>query len=262
MSVVTSQTERFGANPFTVEGPFVAGSGIPAPNFALGSLAWGPSEAEWVYCKLVLASTTTLQPGMWFQWDKDYTATLLTTAAAVVGYGVGVFSGQSSNPSVTGGPAGTITLAAGTYYIWLQRAGQSPALVSAATTPALVIAETTATAGQANVPASATATTKQITPVSFQAANITFTATTVNGSNVLTLLSGASVGSGPFIGASIAGTGIPGSTTVTGLTYGPNGAVQSIALNNNATANGTAITMTVTGVLECRLMWPYIAKVN
>ncbi len=262
MSIATFQTERFGANPFAVEGPIVAGSGVPGPQFGLGSLCWGPSEAEWVYCKLVLASTTTLQPGMWLQWDKDYTANLLTTATAVIGYGVGVFAGQSINPTTTGGPAGTVTLAAGTYYIWVQRAGQAPALVSATTTPALVIAETTTTAGQANVPASATVSTKQITPVSFQAANITFTATTANGSNVLTLLSGASTGSGPFIGASISGTGIPASTTVTGVNYSPNGAVQSITLNNNATANGTAITMTVTGVLECRLMWPYIAKTN
>ncbi|NTJ63535.1 hypothetical protein G6M50_38100 [Agrobacterium rhizogenes] len=262
MAVARTQTERFGAQPFNIEGPIVAGSGIPGPNFTLGSLAWGDAEAEWVYCKLVLASQTTLQPGMWLQWDKDYNANLLTTATAVVGYGAGVFAGQSINPTVTGGPAGTVTLAAGTYYIWVQRAGQAPALVSATTTAALVIAETTTTAGQANVPASATVGTKQITPVSFQTANITFTATTVNGSNVLTLISGASTASGPFIGASISGTGIPASTTVTGVTYSPNGTVQSITLNNNATANGTAITMTVTGVLEARLMWPYIAKTN
>ncbi|MEF0939627.1 hypothetical protein [Rhizobium sp. BR 362] len=262
MAVARTQTERFGANPFQVDGPFVSGSGIPGPNFTLGSLAWGDAEAEWVYCKLVLASQTTLQPGMWLQWDKDYNANLLTTATAVVGYGVGVFAGAMQPPTITGGPVGTITLAAGTYYLWVQRAGQAPALVSATTTAALVIAETTTTAGQGNVPASATVGTKQITPVSFQTANITFTATTVNGSNVLTLLSGASSASGPFIGASIAGTGIPASTTVTGITYGPNGVVQSITLNNNATANGTAITMTVTGVLEARLMWPYIAKTN
>jgi hypothetical protein len=262
MAVARTQTERFGANVFNVEGPIVLGSGIPAPNYTLGSLAWGDAEAEWVYCKLTLAGTTTLQPGMWMQWDKDYNANLLTTATAVVGYGVGVWVGASSPPTTTGGPVGTITLAAGTYFVWVQRAGQAPAFVSATTTAALVIAETTTTAGQGNVPAAPTATTKQITPVSFQAANITFTATTVNTSNVLTLLAGASTASGPFLGASIAGTGIPGATTVTGITYSPNGAVQSITLNNNATANGTAVTMTVTGVLEARLMWHYISKVN
>lgn len=261
MSIATIQTERFGANPFVVEGPIVAGSGILGPQFGLGTLCWGPSEAEWVYCKLTLGSTTTLQPGQWFQWDKDYNATLLTTAAGVVGYGAGVFSGAMQAPTISGGPVGTVTLAAGVYYIWVQRAGQAPALMSTVTA-ALVIAETTTTAGQANAPASATVGTKQITPVSFQAANFTFTATTVNGSNVLTLLGGASNLSGPFLGASVSGTGIPGSTTITGITYTPAGTVQSVTLNNNATANGTAITITATGVVEARLMWPYIAKTN
>jgi len=186
----------------------------------------------------------------------------LTTAAAVVGNRCGVFAGAAQPPTITGGPVGTVTLAAGTYYIWLQRSGQAPALVSASVTASIVVAETTATSGQLAVPASPTATTKQITPVSFASANKTFTATTVNGSPVLTGLTGASSGSGPFIGAAVSGTGIPGGTTVTGVTYSPNGVVQSITLSANATANGTGITITATGVLEVGLMWPYIAKVN
>lgn len=261
MTVATSQTERFGANPFVVEGPIVLGSGIPGPQFTVGSLAWGPNEAEWVYCKLTLAATTTLQPGQWMQWDKDYNAILVTTATAVVGSGVGVFTGASQSPSQSGGPASTVSLLAGVYYVWIQRAGQAPSLVTTATAN-LVVAETTATAGLSNAPASPTVTTKQITPVSYSAANFTFTATTVNNSPILSLLSGASSGSGPFLGATVTGTGIPGSTTVIGVTYSPSGTVTSLTLSNNATANGTAITVTATGVLECRLMWPYIAKVN
>lgn len=261
MSIATSQTERMGANPFVVEGPIVAGSGILGPQFSLGTLCWGPREAEWVYCKLTLASTTTLQPGQWFQWDFNYNAVLLTTANAVIGQRAGVFSGAMQPPTISGGPVGTVTLAAGTYYIWVQRAGQAPALMTTVTAN-LVIAETTTTAGQANAPASATVGTKQITPVSFAAANATFTATTVNGSPVLTALSGVSVDGGPFIGAAVSGTGIPGSTTISGITYSPAGSVQSITLSNNATANGTGITITATGTLEAGLSWPYIAKTN
>lgn len=261
MTVSRMQTANFGANPFAIEGPIVSGSGIPGPNFTLGDVSWGDAEAEWVYCKLVLASTTTMQPGQWLQWDKDYTASLLTTANAVVGQRCGVFVGASIPPTTSGGPAGTVSLLAGTYYVWLQRAGQAPALMTTVTAN-LVIAETTTTAGQANAPASATVSTKQITPVSFAAASTTFTATTVNGSNVLTLLSGANTGSGPFIGATITGTGIPGSTTVTGLNYSPSGTITSVVLSANATANGTAITMTAAGVVEVGLMWPYLAKVN
>lgn len=220
MTIATSQTDRLGANPFVVEGPIVAGSGVPGPNFALGAVAGGDRESEWVYCKLVLASTTTLQPGQWFQWDRDYTASLLTTAAAVVGNRCGVFAGASQAPTQSGGPAQSISLVAGTYYIWVQRNGEAPALVTTATA-ALVVAETTATAGLANAPASATTTTKAIQGVNFTAANQTFTATTVNGSAVLTSLGNVSPAGGPFIGAAISGTGIPGSTTISGITYTP-----------------------------------------
>ncbi|TBE72422.1 hypothetical protein ELH03_17470 [Rhizobium beringeri] len=261
MSVATIQSDRLGANPFVVEGPIVSGSGIPGPNFSLGAVAGGDRESEWVYCQLVLASQTTLQPGQWFQWTKDYVASLLTTAAAVVGQRCGVFSGAAQPPTITGGPIGAITLAAGTYYIWLQRNGQAPALISTATA-ALVVAETTTTAGLANAPASATATTKAIANVNFAAANQTFTATTVNGSAVLTSLGGLSANAGPFIGAAVSGTGIPGGTTISGITYTPNNVIQSITLSANATANGTGITITATGVLEATLMRPFLSKVN
>ncbi|TBY54530.1 hypothetical protein E0H59_13670 [Rhizobium leguminosarum bv. viciae] len=261
MTIATSQTDRLGANPFVVDGPIVSGSGIPGPNFSLGAVSGGTKESEWVFCKLVLASTTTLQPGQWFQWDRDYTATLLTTAAAVVGNRCGVFAGASQAPTVSGGPAQSISLVAGTYYIWLQRNGQAPALVTTATA-ALVVAETTATAGLATAPASPTASSKAIQGVNFAAANQTFTATTVNGSAVLTSLGSVTPEGGPFIGAAISGTGIPGSTTISSITYSPSGVVQSITMSANATANGTGITVTATGVLEATLMRPYLSKVN
>ncbi|MBY5446430.1 hypothetical protein HFO93_23685 [Rhizobium leguminosarum] len=261
MSVASIQSDRLGANPFVVEGPIVSGSGIPGPNFSLGAVAGGDRESEWVYCQLVLASQTTLQPGQWFQWTRDYVASLLTTATAVVGQRCGVFSGAAQPPTLTGGPVGAITLAPGTYYVWLQRNGQAPALVATATA-ALVVAETTTTAGQASAPGSATATTKAIANVNFAAANQTFTATTVNGSNLLTSLSGLNAGSGPFIGAAISGTGISGGTTISGITYSPSGVVQSITLSANATANGSGITITATGVLEATLMRPFLSKVN
>ncbi len=261
MTIATSQTDRLGANPFVVEGPIVTGSGIPGPNFALGSVSGGSKEAEWVYCKLVLASTTTLQPGQWFQWDRDYTASLLTTAAAVVGNRCGVFAGANQAPTISGGPVGSVSLVAGTYYLWIQRNGEAPALVTTATA-ALVVAETTATAGLANAPASATVSSKAIQGVNFTAANQTFTATTVNGSAVLSSLGSVTPEGGPFIGASISGTGIPGSTTISGITYTPSGVVQSITMSANATANGTGITVTATGVLEATLMRPYLSKVN
>ena len=188
---------------------------------------------------------------------------LLTTATAVNGNRAGVFVGSLFAPTQAGGVNGTVTLAIGTYYIWVQRAGQAPAFVSATTVPNVAnsIMETTAVAGQGNVPASATATTKQIAPVAFSAASTTFTANTVNASNTLTNLVGANTGSGPFIGATLNGTGVAG-LTVIGVTYSPSGTVTSIIMSGNASATNAAVTMTVTGVLECSLLWPTIVKTN
>ncbi|MGO8105581.1 hypothetical protein AB9F46_35145, partial [Rhizobium leguminosarum] len=56
---------------------------------------------------------------------------------------------------------------------------------------------------------------------------VVVSATTVNGSNLLTSLSGLNAGSGPFIGAAVSGTGISGGTTISGITYSPSGVVQS-----------------------------------
>lgn len=266
MTIAKVQTGNIGANPFSIEGPFpstVTGSGLPGPNFTLGYVSYGDSEAEWVYCKMTLAGTTTITPGMWMQWDKDYNAIFVTTATAVVGQRAGILSVTSAPLTVSGGPIGNQSLLAGVYYVWVQRAGQAPAVVSGTITPNLVVAETTATAGTLACPASPTATTKQITPVSFSAANFAFTGTITNGSPIITVLSAAATtGSGPFIGATVAGTGIPGATTVTGITLSPSGTLQTITMSANATASTAALAITATLVLEVSLQWAYVAKVN
>jgi hypothetical protein len=262
MTVVTAQTGNFGANPFVVDGPIVGGTGVLGPQFKLGSVTWGESGAEWVYCKLTLASTTTLQPGLFFWWDKDYNATLGTTANTVNGSECGFFSGGVFAPTVTGFNPGSVTLVPGVYYIWVLRAGHAPVLASATITPNIVVAETTATAGQINVPASPTVTTHQITPLSFSVANFTFTANVTSGSNVITpTLGSATLGSGPFFGATLNGTGIAG-LTVSGITTGPSGKITAIQMSGNASATNSGVTVTATGVLEANVQWPYIAKTN
>ena len=263
MSVAKMQNAFAGANPFMVESPPVLGSGIPASNFTLGTTITGDSEAEWAYCKLTLASTTTIVPGTWMQWDINYNATLLTTSNAVLGQRVGIFTGAAQPPTISGGPVAAVTLVAGVYYVWIQRAGQAAAVVSTVT-PNVTgnVAETTATAGQANCPATPTVSSKQIGPVSFANASTAFTANTTLNSPTLTNLVGASTGSGPFLGATVTGTGIPASTTIIGLTYSPSATVQSITLSAPATAAGSAIAMTATGVLEVSLFWPNLIKTN
>lgn len=77
-----------------------------------------------------------------------------------------------------------------------------------------------------------------------------FTATTTNGSNILTSI--ASVVGTPFIGMKITGTGIPTDTTIIGI----NGT--TYYLSANATANGSTIAM---GQADFQLPLGYTARV-
>lgn len=262
MTIATSQTDVLGANPFDIEGPITSGSGYPAPNFALGTVVRGPSEATWVYCKYVPAGTVTMAPGLVFQFDQDFTATLVTTAAGTDGYRVGVWGGSLYPPSASNvADNKTVSLAAGTYYIWLQVTGQAAVKVTTATAAKLV-AESTTTGGTINVPSSATTSTKIIARLSFQAANFTFTADVTSGSTILTNVSGATIYSGPFIGATLSATGIASSQTVAGITYTPAGVIKTITLSAAASASASATTVTATGVLEAGLIHPRIEGTN
>lgn len=159
MSVATFQGDRFGANPFAVEGPIVAGSGTLGPQFSLGVVTDGNAGSEWIYCKLTLGSTTTLNVGDVYTWDKDFNASLISTAASPRGQQVGV------------GCVAAASQPAGVYYIWLQRSGQALVRVVATTPLANTIMETTATAGVVGAPTSATTTSKFISGMVLTAAN-------------------------------------------------------------------------------------------
>jgi hypothetical protein len=257
MTVATFLTVNDGINPFTAEGPAVAGSGVIVPQFRLGHVAYGDAESEFVYCKYTSVSNQVLSPGLLFTVDDDYTATLLTTSnsprgSKVMACCVGMGYGGQSVTTVTGS----------VYYLWLARSGQVPV---AYTTMATVgnLAETTATGGAANFPNSATVSSKLIVGLYItKAVGGTFTANTTNGSPVLTNVSGLTIDSGPsWIGSTVSGTGIPGSTTISSIQW--NGTkVASVTLSANATATGSAITITNSLVAQARLMWPYVDKTN
>lgn len=159
MAVATFQVDRFGANPFALEGPIVAGSGTLGPQFTLGDVTDGNAAAEWVYCKLTLASTTTLNVGDVYTWDKDFNASLVSTSASPRGQQIGV------------GCVAQASVPAGTYYIWLQRSGQALVRVVATTPLANTIMETTSTAGVIGAPTSATVGSKFISGIVLTAAN-------------------------------------------------------------------------------------------
>lgn len=262
MTVSTFQTAWFGSNPNVLDGPVGSptptGSGVIVPQFKLGHLAQGDSEAEFIYCKLVLAAATTLIPGQAYVIDDDYNATLLSTANSP--RGAKVMFLMVNAPSNAQQPAGT-------YYGWFLRSGKFPVLTNTLTVGAL--AETSATAGTINTPAgAATVGSKLIVGLYYTKAPATFTATTTNGSPTLTgPFTGVSLASGPFAGQTISGAGIPASTTVLSVnTYqqsgSPQGSVSSITMSANATASAAAVTITPTLLGEANIMWPYVDKTN
>jgi hypothetical protein len=250
-----------GADPTVAYGPVpasgVTSNGIPLPPFKPGMVVTGDLGTEFILCKLVLAAATDLIPGQAYQWDKDYLATILTTAASVLNEEVG-FAQIYANQ-----------LAAGTYYVWLGRSGHLP-VVCATGTVATGSGETTATAGALKFPASPTAGSKSVSPTSayVASAGFTFTANTVNGSPTLTNLSSVT---DLCLGALISGTGIPANANIQAIRAVGGGKYAidigtstsgALSTLQNATATGTAVTITVTGTLPVNVDWPTLNKQN
>lgn len=221
---------------------------IPGNQFKLGTALEGDAGSVFVFCTLVLASTTTLTPGQAYTIDKDFTATALTTTNSPRGTQVGF--AQVYQASVV----------AGTYYLFLQIKGHGP-VAAVASSAANALAETSATAGSVNFTNSPTTGAKKIVGLYLLQASQTFTATTVNGSNLLTLVPGTSI-TDIDLNAAISGTGIAASTVITAITKSTNGSTYTLTMNNNATANGTAITITAVGVITADILFPYIDLTN
>lgn len=250
-----------GADPTVAYGPVPAagqtGQGILLPPFKVGMVVTGDLGTEFVLCKLVLAAATDLIPGQAYQWDKDYTATLLTTAGSVLNQEVGFAQIYASQ------------LAIGTYYIWLGRAGHMPVNTIAGTV-ANGYGETSATAGALKFPAAPTAGSKSVSPTSayVASAGFTFTANVTNGSPTLTNVSSLT---DLALGALISGTGIPANANIQAIRSVGGGkfaidigtsTAGNLNVLQNATATNAAVTITVTGTLPVNVDWPTLNKQN
>lgn len=263
-----------GANPCILYGPitqttsvdsFQAGYGsgaIPQVQWKPGVILSGDSGAEFVFCKLVLASATDLLPGQVYQWDENFNASLLATSGSVQQYEMGVLNVFS------------VQQAAGTYYGWFQRAGHA-AVMAAASSIASAQAETTATGGTVKFLNSHTAGTKSTDGMtSFGASSsITFTGATVSGSPYITAVASANANGGIAdlqVGMTITGTGLPANACIAAIdksggqwriTIGTANAGQWNVIQN-ATANGTGVTFTVTSHLAANIYWPTLKTQN
>lgn len=273
MALASYQTLNFGCNPFVLDTiPTATGTGTLLPQFDYGHVSYGSSEMEVVYCKLTLGSTTNILPGMLFVVDNDYNAVLAQNSAAYLGciFMVGL--------------AAQWQVPAGTYGIWLARAGQVPLAYNVpggtaqTFTASNVLSTQATTVGVAT--AGSAAGTFQLTNMYWTKAIPTFTATNTSGSPWLTgpftISSGVWGYSGPIIGAAISGTGIPASTFVGGF-YALGGGnlsgglltqqsqilmVNSTGAAVNATSSNSAITVTASGVGEAQVRWSQCAKAN
>lgn len=254
-----------GANPCILYGPQgtnngTSGLGIPAQQWRLGMTVNGDYGAEFVYCKLVLTGTPDLLPGQGYFWDKDFNATLMsgTNASNILNAEVGILNVWA--------PA----TAAGTYYVWLQRAGHA-SVQAAASSVATGSAESTATAGQFKFPTSPTASQKNALPMTAYTASsgTTFTGNTVNGSPYITGLSSIT---DLQLGQVITGTNLPANAIIAAIdkngaggtfriTIGTNTA-GSYATLQNATGTATGTTFTVTSHVVANVFWPTFVKQN
>lgn len=91
--------------------------------------------------------------------------------------------------------------------------------------------------------------------VTITAANNSTFVTTTNGSPVLTNVTSIA---GIYPNQTIAGTGIPGSTTIVSITG--NAAPYTITMSANATATANNINATTTGYIETFLRWPFLSS--
>jgi len=240
--------DELGASPTTLYGPQAAAgvtsNGSPQPQFKPGTMVTGDG-GEWVFCTLVLAGTTTLANGQAYVIDRNWVATLITTANSPRGVSVGF--GNVSQASV----------AAGTYYIFLQISGHVGVQFTGV---ANALAETTATGGLLNFTNTPTGTTKAVVPIALMVASQTFTADNTLNSFTLTNVSSLNDVS---VGASLAGTGVGASAKV--VAYGTNSnnfLGNWIQVDVVSTATNTAQTITQTGVITANVMRPVVGVTN
>ena len=260
-----------GVNPCKLYGPLPSagktGDGLLNPPFKIGSVVNGDLGSEFILGKLVLSATTDLLPGQGYFVDKDFTLTLTsgTNASNVLNAELGVLNvwGPQTPP--------------GTYYAWLQRAGHASVQAAAASLSGGSAETVSGVAGQFKFPTTPTAGQKNALPMTAYVASsgVTFTGSTAAGSPYITGVQSVSGGAAnPLndlqLGQVITGTGLPANAIIAGIdkqgsgwriTIGTNSA-GNYAVNQNATANGSGVTFTVTSHVTANVFWPTLVKQN
>jgi hypothetical protein len=257
-----------GANPCLLSGPVPSATAtdqaVGIPQWRLGMVINGDLGSEFVFGKLTLGATTDLLPGQFYELDKDFNATLLTTGNSVLNDELVVLN------------VWALQQAAGTYYGWFQRAGHC-AVQAAAASVANGQAETTATGGVMKFLASAnhTAGTKSTQNATAYGASssITFTGNTTIGSPYITNVVSGNANGGIAdlqLGQVITGAGFPANAIIAAIdkvggqwriTIGTNTA-GSYGVPQNCTATAAGVAGTVTNMVVANLYWANLLTQN
>lgn len=186
---------------------------------------WG--GGEFIYLK----ATSTIVMGGLSTWDVAWNATAVTNTA-----GLGRSVAPAIFPMVNG------------QFGWFQTGGM--AVVSATASVAAGVTFGITAAGQVGVNTAGKQVLNAASAAPSTTAVIKANALTVNGSNAIVVPNS----DGWFVGVTISGTGIPGSTTISSIT--PDG--RNVTLSANATASGVvSLTGTYTSYIIAQINNPF-----
>lgn len=245
MPISNIQFELIAAKP---SNPELIDFALTLPSQRLGATTIGDYGAEYIYVYLTLTTAgVTVKQGDIYAWDNSFQAFPCLTANLTRGMGIGaIFLGGRIGDPGAGTPAGGLGApsafsytfpAAGTYGVWLQRAGTSLAQVTASAAIGN-LAESTATAGQVGAPASPTVGSKLLAGMYVAPTVFTFTGTTVVGSTVISAISSAK---GLVVGQTLSGTGIATGAVITVISG------TTVTMSLAATAAGTPTVTSTAG---------------
>jgi hypothetical protein len=217
MTIARLQYEGIGARVFMPAGPYILGQ-FPLPDPAFGTVVDGDAGAEFIFLKYAPVASTTLNQGDVVVWDAKMMAVPAKLGSAYHPWGanVGVVYFGGSRGDTTSNQAGNIwtyTFAAGTYGIWVQRAGACVAHYAVVTAQADAT-YTTAGAGAVSALSAGATSSETIQGMYSGLTTGTFTASAVSGASTMTSVSDTN---NLEIGLTLSGTSVTGGTYITDI---------------------------------------------
>ena len=247
MTIAKKVTGAIGARAYLPEGPYGSSGNYPLPSYADGEVIVGEMGAEFIFARIAVMATFTVNQGDVFVIDNSGLAVQAQTGSGVHPFGARVvtafFGGRVGD--LAGIPAaGNIWSytfpSAGVYGMWFQQSGASVincATVNAQTKPL----NTTAVNGQLNAPSAPLASSMGVTGAWAAPQTWTFVANTTSGSAILTGITLNAL-KGVVKGQTLSGTGIATGAIVTDI------GADTVTMSLVATATNNTQTITASNI--------------